>query len=267
MEKLELMVLMPYLKSFLPFIRAIIILIASLWIAKIVSKKIFLIIPKNIDNQSIGILQRVTYYILLVIGILLGLKQLGFDLGVLIGAAGIMSVAIGFAAQTSTANMISGIFLLFEKQFGVTDIIEVGTTKGEVVSIGLLSTQLRTMDNLSVRIPNEMLMKSEIKNYTRFPLRRIDLMLRVNTDENLEEVKKILFEISDKNPQCLDEPKSVFVLSNLSDSGIEFQFSVWVKREGYLEIKNRLQVEIYKIFSLKNIKIPYPNRVLFKDNG
>ena len=79
-----------------------------------------------------------------------------------------------FASQTSVSNIISGIFLISEQPFQVGDLIKVGETKGVVLSIDLLSIKLRTFDNQLVRIPNENLIKNELSNITRFPIRIVE---------------------------------------------------------------------------------------------
>jgi small-conductance mechanosensitive channel len=158
--------------------------------------------------------------------------------------------------------VISGMFLLFEKRFGVGDTIEVNATIGEIIGIGLLSTEIRTHDNLAVRLPNELLMKSEVKTLTRFPLRRIDLKLRIDLEEDFERAKSLLFKIAENNKLCLDEPKPLVMIQSLSDSGLEFQFSTWGVRENFLEIKNSLQIAILKAFKEQGIDVPFPKRVM-----
>jgi len=131
---------------------------------------------------------------------------MGFQLSVLLGAAGILSVAIGFASQTSASNLISGLFLIGEGPFAIGDFIRVGTTEGEVLSIDLLSVKLRTPDNLFVRIPNEQLIKSEVVNLTRFAIRRLNLAVGVAYKEDIPRVRHILMQVATDNPLCLNEP-------------------------------------------------------------
>ena len=127
----------------------------------------------------VQLVRRVLFWLVFSLFCVSALREAGFKLSVLLGAAGILSVAVGFASQTSASNFISGLFLTLERPFSVGDVIRVGTTTGEVLSIDLLSVKLRTYDNLMVRIPNETLIKSEMTTLTRFPIRRYDLMLGV----------------------------------------------------------------------------------------
>ena len=143
------------------------------------------------------------------------MRELGFSLAVIMGAAGVLTVALGFASQTTASNLISGLFLIGERSFEIGDLIRVGTTTGEVLSIDALSVKLRTFDNLFVRIPNESLIKSEVTTLTRFPIRRLDLLLGVAYKEDIGRVQKVLTEVADRNPLCLDEPPPLFIFYRL----------------------------------------------------
>jgi small-conductance mechanosensitive channel len=100
-----------------------------------------------------------------IIGMIL-LRELGVEVGALLGAAGIVGIAVGFASQTSVSNIVSGLFLISEKLFSVGDVIKVGSVTGIIQSIDLLSIKIRTFDNLFVRIPNEKILTSEVTNVT-----------------------------------------------------------------------------------------------------
>ncbi len=249
-------------QSFL-VIRAVVILVIGLVLARPISITIARLFLKYVTPQQDMLIRRVTDYLIIVLSVVSGLKELGFQLSVLLGAAGILTVAAGFAAQTSASNLISGLFLIAERPFSVGDIITVGGTTGEVLSIDLLSVKLRKFDNLFVRIPNETLVKSEITNITHFPLRRIDLTLGVAYKEDLGQVREILFEMADRNPLCLEEPPPLYILQGFGDSAINIQFSIWVARENFLEVRNGIQNDIKTGFDAKGIEIPFPHRTLY----
>lgn len=198
-----------------------------------------------------------------VLGVVVGLaalQQLGFDLTVLLGAAGILSVAVGFAAQTSASNLISGLFLIVEHPFVPGDIIQVGTTKGTVESIDLLSVKLRTFDNLFVRLPNETLLKTEITNLSHYPIRRIDLPLRIPIDADLDAVNRVLIAVADTNPQALDEPAPLIMVGGFSDSAIDYTYCVWTTRENYLVTRTSVLADLKAALDRAGIAIPAQRR-------
>jgi len=185
------------------------------------------------------------------------------DLSILLGAAGILTVAIGFASQTSASNIISGLFLLGEKPFGVGDIVKVGTTTGEVIAIDLLSVKLRTFDNLFVRIPNETMIKAEITNLRRFPIRRFDLQVGVAYKEDLDRVREVLNAVADEHPLSLDEPAPMILFKGFGESSVNFQFSVWALSDNFLEIRTQIPIAVKKAFDEQGVEIPFPHRTLY----
>jgi len=191
------------------------------------------------------------------------LHQSGYKLTGLLGAAGIAGIAIGFASQTSVSNIISGLFLISEKPFAVGDVIQVGSTKGVILSIDLLSVKLRTFENHLIRLPNEMLIKSEVRNITRFPIRRLDIELSVAYKENVQKVREVLLDIADKEPLCLDEPEPDVRFQNFGDSGLEFLYAIWCVREDYLKLKKNIMQQIKERFDEEGIEIPFPHRTLY----
>jgi len=243
--------------------QALVILLVGYGIAKIASKSIGKLIKKHASTHQHILLQRAVFYFLFLFFLIAGLKEMGFELSVLLGAAGIFSVAIGFASQTSASNLISGLFLLGERPFGVGDIIKVGGSTGEVLSIDLLAVKLRTFDNLYVRIPNETMLKSEVTTLTRFPIRRLDLQIGVAYKENIEKVREVLFAVAEKNPLSLEEPTQLFIFQGFGDSALNIQFSVWAKRENFLDLKNSIQYEIKLAFDEHQIEIPFPHMTLY----
>ena len=215
------------------------------------------------DAHRAMVVRRVTFYGIAGLFAASALSELGVDLSILLGAAGILTVALGFASQTSASNVISGLFLLGEGPFVVGDIIRVNGTTGEVLSVDLLSVKLRTFDNLFVRIPNETIIKSEITNLRRFPIRRVDLQVGVAYKEDLRTVREVLMDVADRNPLCLEEPQPLIIFRGYGDSSINHQFSVWATTENYLELRNSIPLEIKEAFDEHGIEIPFPHRTLY----
>ena len=175
---------------------------------------------KRLSDQAVMLLSKGVVFIIL----LMVLQQVGIRLGTLLGAAGIAGVAIGFAAQTSLSNLISGLFLIWERPFRVGDVLQVGNDHGTVHSIDLLSVQLRTFNNQLIRIPNAALIASSFTNVTRFPIRRMDISIGVAYKEDVERVINILKDVADRNPYCLDESAPVIIFKGFGESALEFMF-------------------------------------------
>ncbi|MFA9461357.1 mechanosensitive ion channel family protein [Thiohalorhabdus sp. Cl-TMA] len=244
-------------------VRALLILGVGFLLAKLASVAVVRASARYANAQRAMVIRRAIFYMVAGLTVVSALRELGFELGVLLGAAGILTVAVGFASQTSASNIISGLFLIGEQPFVVGDIIQVGGYTGEVLAVDLLSVKLRTFDNLFVRIPNETMIKSEVTNLTQFPIRRLDVLLRVAYKEDVGRVRAVLEGAAARNPLCLEEPKPLFLFLGFGESGMDLQFSVWAAREHYLELKSSIQPEIKAAFDEAGIEIPFPHRSLY----
>ena len=214
------------------------------------------VLRKRMSDQSVMVIRKLITYFGLTIILLVVLANLGVSLATILGAAGIAGIALGFAAQTSVGNVISGLFLMSEKSFGVGDVINVGETTGIVQSIDLLSVKLRTFDNRYVRLPNETLIKTELKNITRFPIRRLDIKFRVPHNTDLGRLKQILLAVAAANRNCLDDPEPLYFVLDFDSLGTEILFGVWFAREDFLVTKNSVMDEVSKALAAEGIQIP-----------
>lgn len=240
-------------------LRAGIILIAgvalTLWLGKFIKKQV-----GKRYSPHVGLLaSRFFVYTFLTLIIISFLKTLGFEVGALLGTAGVIGIAIGFASQTSVSNIISGLFLIGERPFELNDIVSINDNTGVVISIDLLSIKLRTFDNRYVRIPNEMLIKTPFTNVTRFPIRRIDLKIGVAYKENLKKVRTILMEIAKNEPDCLNYPEPMAVFNDFGDSSLDLLFYVWSTKQNWVKVKNALMDAIKERFDEEGIEIPFPH--------
>lgn len=244
-------------------LRATVLLIAGFVLAGLASRLVRRALAKKLSGHHQQLLRRVVYYGIVILFVTSALRELGFSLTVLMGAAGVLTVAVGFASQTSASNLISGLFLIGERPFAIGDVIKVGATTGEVLSIDALSVKLRTFDNLFVRIPNETLIKTEVTNLTRFPIRRLDLAVSVAYKEDIGRVREVLMSVADRDPLCLDEPTPLFIFQGFGDSALNIQFSVWARRENFLALRNSISADIKAAFDAAGIEIPFPHRSLY----
>jgi len=206
---------------------------------------------------------KVVFYSGLIIMLITVMGQLGISLAPLLAGAGIVGVALGFASQTSVSNIISGLFLIAEQPFKVDDIINVGGTIGIVMSIDVLSVKLRTFDNMFVRIPNETIIKTEVINLTRFPIRRFNARVSVAYKEDIGKVREILMDVAEKNQYSLSEPEPQIIFEAFGSSSIDLDFRIWAPVDEWIWLKNTIQEEIKEEFDKENIEIPFPHVSLY----
>src|SRR6056297_2525900 len=202
---------------------------------------------------------KLVFYSGLIILTVTVMGELGISVAPLLGAAGIVGIALGFASQTSVSNIISGLFLIAEQPFKVDDIITINTTTGFVMSIDVLSVKLRTFDNKFVRIPNELIIKTEVINLTRFPIRRFNAKVSVAYKEDIEKVRTILLDVAEKNQYSLSEPEPQIIFEAFGTSSIDLDFRIWAPVDEWIFLKNSIQEEIKKRFDEEGIEIPFPH--------
>lgn len=244
------------------FAVGIFLILLGIMMARIAAQVFERSMQHRLTSHQLTLWRRVLHHGLLFLFVITALREMGFHLSVLLGAAGVLSVALGIASQTSASNLISGIFLIGEGSFAIGDTIRVGQTEGEVLSIDLLSVKLCTIDNLFVRIPNEQLIRSEVVNLTRFAIRRLSLAIGIAYREDVKRVRGLLLGIATDNPLCMDEPPAQVIVQNFGESAINLQFSVWTRRESFLNVRDQLLENIKEAFEREGIEIPFPQLTL-----
>lgn len=219
------------------------------------SPQVVMLVSKGISYTGIGVI------------VTLALVALGVNLAPILGAAGIVGLAIGIASQASLSNIISGLFLVSEKPFEIGDVIRTGGTTGVVDSIDLLSVKIRTFDNLFVRVPNEKLAADELVNITRFPIRRLDFEVTVTFSEDLQRVRQTLLNIADAEPLALNEPEPVAMFLEFTTVGPRVRLGVWFGKSDFVEVRNRVSTAILKQFGAEGIRIPAGYLSVHQDDG
>ncbi|MCC6221827.1 MAG: mechanosensitive ion channel family protein [Deltaproteobacteria bacterium] len=214
-------------------------------------------VSRRFSPQQGMIAAKVVQYGLIALVVIAVLHQLGFSLTPLLGAAGIVGIAVGFASQTSISNVISGIFLLAEEAFKVGDTITIENVTGIVLSVDILSVKIRTFDNRYIRIPNETVIKSPVINITKFPIRRIDIKIPISYRADLKRVREVLLSLAKNNPYCLQEPEPLVIFKEFSASSIDLLFAIWTHGDHYLALNNSIKEEIRERFDQEGIEIPF----------
>lgn len=233
--------------------------IGGILIIKIVSMLIALLFRNRLKPQLRMLVSKIINYSGLFFISVAVLLELQIDLSIILGTAGVAGIALGFASQTSLSNFISGLFLITEKPFQIGDIIQVNDHIGTVSSIDALSVKIRTFNNKYVRIPNESLIKSELINITKYPIRRLDIELTLSYSDKLDFARELLLICARDNNYCLVNPEPVFIYRRLTERGIELMFGVWCAREDYIETRNTILRDIIEKFKQNGITMPYPH--------
>lgn len=208
------------------------LLLFGFFFAKKISHWVGKIIESRFSKHHAMLSSRVVYYSLFLLFLVSALHEMGFKLTILLGTAGLFTVALSFASQTAASNLISGVFLLFERPFKVGDVIAIKDIKGTVETIDWLSTKIKTNDNRLIRIPNEGLIKSEITNLSTYPQKRDEIILRIEAVHEVENIKSLLKQICDECSHILPHPDTKILVSQMIErGGVELKVLYWSKSD------------------------------------
>ncbi len=238
---------------------AIAVFIIGKWIAKILTNLLRKGLEKsNTDVTLVKFLGDLAYFGLLVLVIIAALGTLGVDttsFAAIIAAAGL---AVGLALQQNFSNFGAGVIILFLRPFKVGDFVEAGGATGVIESIGIFNTIFKTGDNRIIIVPNSNIVGNNIVNYSKEPIRRIDLVIGVGYEDDLKLVKETLEDILNSDERILKDPAPAVALAELADSSVNFNVRPWVKGEDYWAVRSALLEKIKLTFDEKGINIPYP---------
>lgn len=205
-------------------------------------------------------------YLIVTVGFLFLLQSAAeIDLTVLGLVAGGVGVGVGFGLQNIANNLISGIFILFERPIKVGDRIEVGEVHGHVVHIAARATTVRTNDNIDFIVPNSSFTSFNVINWSHGDQKvRFRIPVPVAYGSDVRQVERLLLEVAEENENVLKEPSPRVVFWAFGDSALEFQLRVWTTRMLHRRgvFVGQLNLAIYEKFQQHGIHIPFPQRDL-----
>jgi small conductance mechanosensitive channel len=198
--------------------------------------------------------------LLMLFVIIAAINQLGIQTASLIALVGAAGLAVGLALQGSLANFASGVLIVLFRPYKVGDWIEGGGISGSVEEVQILTTVLKTGDNKRVIIPNSQIMGSTITNYSANDTRRVDLVVGVSYDDDLDKVRSELEKLVAADERILDDPAVTIAVSGLGDSSVNFVVRPWVKTADYWGVYFGLTEAIKKRFDEVGISFPFPQQ-------
>lgn len=252
-----------WIKSFLTWenlfkaVGAVLILLAMWIIYRLILRGIKKIPAEKTSQHRQMIVKKIVKYSFYIIVIIYVLGLFGVKLSAIWGAAGIAGVAIGFAAQTSVSNLISGLFVLTEGSLKVGDVIIVDGITGIVDAISLLSVRVHTLDNQMVRIPNSSIINNSLTNNSYHDKRRLTLNVSISYNNDMTTALEALKKAPALCPSVLTDPEPAVWFDGFGDSGINMTIAAWFKPANFIQAKNELYIAMKKVFDDAGIEIPY----------
>jgi small-conductance mechanosensitive channel len=221
-----------------------------------------------IDNIVIDLLNKFSGAIVYATAAIIALDVLGVNVMPFIAGAGVMGVAVGFAAKDTLSNLIAGILLIIDRPFEIGDRIEVWSAPagsaswGDVIDIGLRATRIKTTDNIVVIIPNNEIMTRDIVNYTIISSSiRVRVNIGIAYDANMVKAKALIIQAAQSADWILAEPAPKVVVRDFGESSVGLQLRVWIKdARKRMDTISYITDTVKTLFDENNIEIPFPKR-------
>jgi small conductance mechanosensitive channel len=215
---------------------------------------------QQVDKTLVTFVSNLVNMILLMVVIIAAIGALGVQTTSFIAVLGAAGLAIGLALQGSLSNFAAGVLIVFFRPYKVGDWVEAAGISGAVEEVQILTTVLKTGDNKRVIVPNAQIMGSIITNYSANDTRRVDMVIGVSYDDDLDKVRSTLEEIVAADERVLDEPACTIAVSALADSSVNFVVRPWVATSDYWGVMFDLTEAIKKRFDKDGISFPFPQQ-------
>ena len=239
--------------------KALVVFVLGLLIIAVIKKMVKKNSTKSrkIDNSAASFITSIIALIAYVVLIIVFIASLGFSTTGIIAALSSVMLAVALGLQNTLASLANGILLIFTKPFQAGDFVDIGGTSGTVKEIKLFSVKLVTGDNLTVVIPNNTVFGSTIINYSKMPVRRLDIVLSVSYDSDVDKVKTIVNEYVAKDERIKKDPAPFFRLTEYGASSLDFTLRVWTDVADFWSVRFDLLEGFLKLFAEHGIEIPY----------
>lgn len=197
--------------------------------------------------------------LLLVIVILVFVGALGFQVGTLVlGLSAVLGLIFAFGMQDTLNNMFAGIWIALIRPIDKNEVVTTNGETGKVRAVGIMSTELLTPDNTYITIPNRLVWGSIITNYSRMPIRRVDVSVGIAYSAKIDKALEVSTKVMKAHKLVLDAPAPAVVVTELADSSVNLVLRPWTNTPDYWTVKGDLTKTIKEEFDKAGIEIPFP---------
>jgi len=242
---------------------ALLILLLGMWLARQVGKVIERALGRAKVDPMLGAFTRNIIYLggVIVVGVA-ALAQLNVPIASLLAVLGAAGLAIGLALKDSLSNFASGFMLILLRPFRSGDFVEIAGLEGRIDQVSVFQTQMQTIDNRMIVLPNSQITSAPIINFTALPQRRVDLAVGVGYNDNIAHAREVLLAVAKASPRVLVEPVADVLVTGLGESSVNLVLRAWVSTPDVLEAKSELLEGMHAALRQHGLSIPFPQRDL-----
>ena len=248
----------------LAFITAVIVLIAGVYIARWLSRMLRRRLEQieGLDKTLPPILEQIVRYAILVLTIVVVLAEFGIQTTSIIALLGAAGIAVGLALQGTLQNVSAGMMLLLLRPFHRGDYIDTGAGSGTVDEIGLFMTRMHTPQGIFLAAPNAKIWADTITNYSMGPHRRLDLLVGISYDSDIDQAAQVLLGLARSETRVLSDPEPEVVVKALGESSVDLELRAWVAKSDFWDVNFQMTRDVKYALDKAGIEIPYPHRQL-----
>ena len=245
---------------------AAVILIVGFFFAGFIRRRIIRLAEgsRHFDKTMGSFLANVARYGILALTIIFVLQQFGFQTASLVALLGAAGLAIGLALQGVLGGVASGVMLVVFRPIKVGDFIEVNGKAGTVKEISIFTTELASIDNVQIIMPNSEVWGNTITNFSIYGTRRAEWTFGVSYGSNLAEAERIIRDVIGGDPRSLDDPEPFVQVNALNDSSVDFLVRYWVPASDYFQFQADMKRKVKEAFDTGGIEIPFPTQTVFE---
>jgi small conductance mechanosensitive channel len=215
---------------------------------------------READPTLVPFICGLVYWLVLLLVVVAVLGLFGIPTASFVAVLGAAGLAVGLALQGTLSSFAGGVMLLVFRPFKAGDLVEVAGSLGKVQEVGIFSTVLHTPDNVRIVIPNSSVFGQVIKNFTANDRRRIDLVVGVSYDDDLERARQTIDRVIRSDDRVLGDPAPVVAVSEMADSSVNFVVRPWCRTEDYWDVRWDLTRRLKEELEAAGCSIPYPQR-------
>ena len=216
----------------------------------------------NVDNTLSTFACSIINIILLALVIIAALGTFGVETTSFAAILASAGLAVGLALQGSLSNFAAGVMVILFRPFKIGDFVNIAGEAGTVKEIGIFTTTLLNPSNVEIIIPNGGITSGNITNYTSQPCRRVDLVVGVSYDADIDKVRAVIKEILDADERVYKDPQPLIAVGELADSSVNFYVRPYTANSDYWGVYFDTLEKIKKRFDAEGIEIPFPQRVV-----
>lgn len=216
----------------------------------------------EIDDTLFTFLGSLAQYLILALALIFVLNRFGVQTTSLVALLGAAGLAVGLALQGTLSNIAAGVMLVAFRPFKLGQFVELAGYSGTVKQITLFTTEIATLDNVQITIPNKQVWDSAIKNYSAYSTRMVDLTIGVSYSADLKLAETVMTAIVAADARGFVEPAPFIKVTDLSESSVDFKVRVWCTASDYWGLKCDLTRAIKDRFDAEGIDIPFPTRTI-----